>query len=75
MENIKKLCKYTGKCDYQQQYKDIFEETMVSTHEQFTEESTTLPNQSEPVTETSSGKSLRQFYKVLDIKQKLLSAG
>ena len=30
-ENIKKLCKSAGKCDYQQQYKAIIEAEMVST--------------------------------------------
>ena len=30
LQNIKKLCKHAGKCDTQQQFKDIIEATMVS---------------------------------------------
>ena len=30
LQNIKKLHKYTGKCDYQQQLKEIIEDAMVS---------------------------------------------
>ena len=35
LENIKKLYKKSGKCDYQQQFKYIIEATMVSTPEEF----------------------------------------
>ena len=33
LENIKKLYKQAGKCDYQQQLKDIIEADMISTPE------------------------------------------
>ena len=36
LENIKKLYKQAGKCDGQQQFKDILEADMVSTPEGFT---------------------------------------
>ena len=35
LENIKKLYKYAGKCDYQQQFKDILEDTIISTPDGF----------------------------------------
>ena len=38
LENIKKLYKHAGKCDDQQQFKDILEASMVSTPEGFTNE-------------------------------------
>ena len=40
LENIKKLYKYSGKCDDWQQYKAILEAAMVSTTSVFTENST-----------------------------------
>ena len=43
MENIKKLYKYDGKCDYQQQYKAILEAEMVTTTEGFTDNSPMSP--------------------------------
>ena len=40
LQNIKKLYKYAGKCDNQQQLKEILEAAMVSTPEGFTNSST-----------------------------------
>ena len=44
LKNIKKLYKYAGKCDDQQQYKVIIEAEMVSTHEEITENSPMSPS-------------------------------
>ena len=43
LENIKKLHKQAGKCDDQQQFKDIIEADMVSTPEGFTKKILYLP--------------------------------
>ena len=43
LENIKKLYKQAGKCDDQQQFKDILEADMVSTPEGFTNNSPISP--------------------------------
>ena len=61
MENINKLYKSVGKCDDQQQYKDIIEVEMVSTPEGFTNNTQISPSQSVTVKNTSAIKSLRQF--------------
>ena len=45
LEKIKKLYKYSGKCDDQQQYKFIFEAAMVSTPRGFTDNSLMSPSQ------------------------------
>ena len=45
LENIKKLYKYYGKCEDQQQYKDIIEAAMVPTPEGFTDNSPISPGQ------------------------------
>ena len=49
LENIKKLYKQAGKCDYQQKFKDILESAMVSIPEGFTDESPISPITSTPV--------------------------
>ena len=43
LENIKKLYKQAGKCDDQQQFKDILEAYIVSTPERFTDNSPIYP--------------------------------
>ena len=43
LENIKKLYKQAGKCNYQKQIKDILEAAMVSTPEVFTNNSPISP--------------------------------
>ena len=45
LENIKKFYKYDGKCEDQQQYKDIIRATMVYTLERFTDYSPISPGQ------------------------------
>ena len=48
LENIKTLYKKVGKCDNQQQFKDILEAAMVSTIEGFTDNSPISPMTSSP---------------------------
>ena len=75
LENIKRLYKTAGKCDDQQQYKDILEETMVSTTEVCTDNSHISPNQYEPTKNPSARKSLRPFLGSLDVKYNTAARG
>ena len=68
--NINKLYKSDGKCDNQQQYKDIIEAAMVSTSEEITEKISMSHSTYVPVPKPSTRKSLHTFLKVLDIKHK-----
>ena len=70
LQNIKKLYKYSGKCDNQQQFKDILEASMVSTPEGLTDNSTIYPKTPTPVKKLSSRKSLCLFTNILDVKKK-----
>ena len=54
LENINKLYKYAGKCDYQQQYKAILEASKVSTPEIFTVNGPISPSQSVTVKNPSA---------------------
>ena len=54
LENIKNLYKQAGKCDDQQQFKDILEADMVSTPEVFTENSPISPRKSTLVKKPSA---------------------
>ena len=65
LENIKTLYKQAGKCDNQQQFKDILEAAMVSTPEGFTNNSRISPMKSSPVKKRSAQKSLCMFTNVL----------
>ena len=60
-----KLYKQAGKCDYQQQFKDIIEAVMVSTPEGFTNYSPISPSTSTLVKKPSARKSLCMFTNVL----------
>ena len=73
LEIIKKLYKQSGKCDDQQQFKDILEADMVSTPEGFTDNSPISPMTSSPVKKTSAQKSLCMFTNILDMNKKLLT--
>ena len=53
LKNIKKLYKQAGKCDDQQQFKDILEAAMVSNPEGFTNDITISPITSTPVKQPS----------------------
>ena len=72
LENIKKLYKQDGKCDNQQQFKDIIEAAMVSTPKGFTGNSPMSPSTSSPVNKPSAQKSQCMFTKVLDVKKNCL---
>ena len=54
LENIKTLYKQAGKCDDQQQVKDILEAPMVSTNEGFTDNSPISPMTSSTVKKPSA---------------------
>ena len=69
LENIKKLYKQTGKCEDQQQFKDILEANMVSTTKGFTYNSPISPMTSSPVKKPSARKSLCMLTNVLDVKK------
>ena len=72
LENIKKLYEQAGKCDDQQQFKDILEDAMVSNTEGFTDNITIYPRTSSPVKKPSAQKSLCMFTNVLDVKKNFL---
>ena len=75
LENIKKLYKYSGKCDNQQQYKAIIETAMVSTTEEFTDNSLMLPGSSVTVKIPVQKNHSVYVLQYLMSKRKLLSFG
>ena len=68
LKNIKKLYKYTVKCDDQQQYKSVIGASMVSTPEVFTDNIPMSPIQYVTVKNPSAIKSLHQFLDTLKVK-------
>ena len=56
LENIKILYKQAGKCDDQQQFKDIIEAAMVSTPEGFTDNIPIYPMTSTPINKPNARK-------------------
>ena len=70
LENINNLYKQDGKCDDQQQFKDILEADIVSTPERFTDDSPISPIKSTTVNKPSARKSLCLFPNILDVKKK-----
>ena len=69
IENTKKLYKQAGKCDNQQQFKEILEDAIVSTSEGFTDNSTISPMISIPVNKPWAQKKLCLFTNILDMKK------
>ena len=65
--NIKKLYQQAGKCDDQQNLKDILDTTIVSTLEVLTDNSPNVPMTSIPVKKPSARKSLCLFTDILDV--------
>ena len=61
LQNISKLYKHYGKCDNQQQFKDVLGVTMVSTPEVFTYNSPRSPIAPTPFKKPSARKSLYLF--------------
>ena len=70
MNNIKKIYQHAGKCDDQQNLKDVLDAAIVSTPEIFTDNSPNMPMISTTVKKPSSRKSLFLFTKILDVKKK-----
>ena len=70
IQNIKKLYKHAGKCDNQQQFKDILEAAIFSSPEGFTNNSPKYPMKPTPVNKPSARKSLCIFTNILYVKKK-----
>ena len=71
IENIKNnLYKQAGKCEDQQQLKDILEDDIASTHEGFTNNSPISPMTSKPIKKPSAQKSLCLFTNIFEVKKK-----
>ena len=70
LQNIKKLYKHAGKCDDQQQFKDILEAAMVSTPELISNNRPISPMAPSPVKKPSARRSLCLFTNILDVKNK-----
>ena len=71
MNNIKKKYKHAGKCDDQQNLKNILEAAILSTTERFTENSPNVPMPSTPVKKPSARKSLCLFTNILNVQPKI----
>ena len=67
---MKKLYKHAGKCDNQQQFKDILEAAMIPTPEGFTNNRPRYPMTPIPIKKPSTIKSLCVFTNILDVKDK-----
>ena len=70
MNNIKNIYQNAGKCDDQQNLKDILDAAMVSTPEEITYDSTNVAMTSTPVKKPSTRKSLCLFTNIFDVKNK-----
>ena len=70
LQNINTLYKHYGKCDVQQQFKDILEISMVYTPEGFTDNSPRYPMIPAPVKKPSAIKSLCLFTNIFYMKNK-----
>ena len=70
IQNMKKLCKHAGKCDDQQQFKYIIDADVVSTPEEYTDNSPISPMTSKLVNKTSARKPLCIFTNILHVKNK-----
>ena len=71
MNNIKKIYQHDGKCDYQQNIKDILDASMVSTPEEITYDSPSFSMTKTTVKKPSARKSLCLFTNIFDVKQKI----
>ena len=70
MNNIKKIYQHAGKCDDQQNLKDIIDAAMVSTLEGVIDYSPNVPMTSTPVKKLSARKYQCLFTNILDVKPK-----
>ena len=66
----KKLYKFSGKCDDQQQYKSIIEAAMISSPVECTDNIPMPSSQFDPTKNPGEIKPLRQFSEALDVKHK-----
>ena len=69
-EQHKKIYQHAGKCDDQQNLKDILEADLLSTQEGFTDNSHIVHMKSTPVKKPSTRKSLCLFTNILDVRPK-----
>ena len=65
-----KIYQHAGKCNYQQNLKDIIDADMVSTKEGVTDNSHNVPMTSTQVKKPIARKSLCLFTNILDVKPK-----
>ena len=70
MNNIKKIYQHAGKCDDQQNLKDIIDAAILSTPEGVIDNSPNVHMPSTPVKKPTSSKSLCLLTNILDIKPK-----
>ena len=68
MNNIKKIYQHAGKCNDQQNLKDIIDTAILSTPEGVTDNSPNVHMTSTPVEKPSARKSLCLFTNILDVK-------
>ena len=68
MNNIKNIYQHAGKCDDQQNLKDIIDAAIISTPEGFIDNSPNVHMSSKSVKKPSARKSLRLFTNILDVK-------
>ena len=69
MNNIKNIYQHAGRCDEQQNLKDVIDADMVSTTEGVTYNIPNAPMTSTPVKKPSAGKSLCVFTNILNVKK------
>ena len=69
LNNTKKIYQHAGKCDYQQNLKDILDYAMVLTPEEVTYDSPNVPMTYTPVKKPSSRKSLCLFTNILNVEK------
>ena len=68
MNNIKNIYQRAGKCDDQQNLKDIIDSAILSTPEGVTDNSPNVHMTSKPVKKPSARKSICLFTNILDVK-------
>ena len=67
MNNTKKIYQHAGKCDDEQNLKDIIDAAIISTPEGVTDNSPKVHMTSKPVKKPSARKSLCLFTNILDV--------
>ena len=71
MNNINKIYQHVGKCDDQQNLKDVIDAVILSTWEWVTDNSPNVPMISTPLNKTSAMKSLCLFINIFGVKPKI----